>query len=384
MKKWEIKFFVTRCFMKICSLLYPIRKQAFFESFSGRQYSDNPRAISEELHKQYPDYRIIWSLSKPRETDKYIPDYVCVIRQGSLRYYKELSRSFLYVTNETILPNILKRKGQMFIQTWHGDRAFKKILYQVRAENSEEPLIMDNQYTDVCIAGSRSGERLFREAFRYDGDILTVGCPRNDCLLTGDEQRAAEIKRNLGLPLNKKIVLYAPTFRDHKRDSSTFYVDLSAVLKELNSDKDEWAALYRAHPTVENNQTEKEFMNCTSYPDMTDLLLICDLLITDYSSCATDFIISKKPVILAAFDIDDYIENCRELAVDFQETGFLIAKNMEELIQLIRNLDSERVEKEYDDVCRYFGVLETGLASKTTCELVEEHYNRKVKTHKKG
>lgn len=379
MKK-RIVNFACRSYFKFFSLFHPIEKKVVFSSFFGKQYSDNPRAISEKLHDKYPEYEIVWILDKQRVSLDCVPDYVRVVgknEKGHLEI-KEIATSFCYVYNCELKPNIAKRKGQLFIQTWHGDLGFKKILYA----NDLSPLkekILDEKLTDLCISGSDYSIRMYREAFRYKGEILKVGTPRNDQLVNPDLNRSIIIREKLGISLTDKVLIYAPTFRDNIKGEQSVPIDLHKVLEVLNNSTHEnWICLVRSHlaaSALELNYDNKLIINASSYFDMADLLSIADLLITDYSSCAGDIIRKNTGAILAAFDKKEYESTCRESWIDFENVGFITAHNQSELEKILQNTTQEEYEKNCKKICRYFNVVESGKAAETICDRIELAYN---------
>ena len=376
MNSTEIKKKLTRRYMKFYSAFHPIRKKVLFDSFGGRQYSDNPRAVSEKLHELYPDYQITWLLSAD---DQYnlVPDYVSTVRPG-VALYNEMATSCCFVTNSGITSGINKRKNQFFVQTWHGDRPLKKILYAIE-NNPEKVDIVDRKVTDLCIAGSTAGVEQFREAFLYQGEVLCVGTPRNDKLVTCDANLQNMLKQRLGLDAQCKVLLYAPTFRDNNRLDAKVMVNLKETIAELEQQGEKWVCLIRTHlgsSTMQYAYDESKFLDVTSYPDMTDLLCITDILITDYSSCAGDLVVRNKMVILAVFDIDEYKSNCRDLVYDIDEIGFFVAHDQEELNSILRNRNDTDIENSCRKVKEFFGIKESGKASEEICKRINDYYSR--------
>ena len=368
---------------------YPITKKVLFNSFFGGQYSDNPRAISEKLHEMYPDYEIVWILPDEDRKDGFIPPYVRIVVKNTKGHQemKEIATSFCYVYNCELTNNICKRRKQLFIQTWHGSIALKKVLHDAETPTKPREPVMDDKFTDFCLAGSNPGFNSYRTAFRYTGEILCVGTPRNDKLLHCDSRETLAIKRRIGINSDVKVLIYAPTFRDHiKRDhiktKQNVNVDLQQCISILEKKGCNWVCLIRAHIAssgldfiVDGNK----FMDVSTYPDMADLLSIGDLLITDYSSCAGDFILRNKGVILAAFDKDDYENNDRELAFNLEEAGYIIAYNQSQLDSILE----EKTEDDYANNCRnlynYFRICESGRVSKIVCDRIHEFYKSNFK-----
>ena len=357
-----------------------IEKKLLFVSFDGKQYSCNPRAISERMHELYPEYEIVWYL---KTADKYdvVPNYVRTVttRKGFL---KEMVTSFCVVTNKQFEEGTYKRNKQFFVQTWHGDIGIKKILYDAwedlaNIKNKPVP-IKDNELTDVCIAGSDLAEEVYRSAFRYKGFVLKEGTPRNDKLCRDNSVLSRKIKKIFNIGEKTKIVLFAPTFRDRKGKKQESFVDLKRVLSVLNSKTGEnWICLYRAHVGFELNITPSEsIINVSDYPDMADLLAICDMLITDYSACAGDFLLRKKAVVLAIFDYEEYLDSCRTLKIDPVKAGFLFAFNQEELERLLANLTEKQILINCESLMNRFKIVFNPDSSKVICDIIDKEYKK--------
>ena len=161
--------------MCLASILHPVEKdKVVFMSFNGRNYADNPRAISEKLHQLHPDWKQVWGMSNPERAREAVPDYIRIVKFGSWAWYRELATAGTWVMN-VLLPNgVLKRKGQRYIQTWHGDRGMKKILFDA-TESMEKyqkryyfRRIIEPTLCDLGITGSAYGEMQFRSAMRAD------------------------------------------------------------------------------------------------------------------------------------------------------------------------------------------------------------------------
>ena len=277
--KRAIKDFLLRRFTQCYGWLHPIKKQILFSSYINYSYADSGRMISEQMHVLFPDYQLVWLLTN--KSDKYhlLPDYITpVFIDNKLTFYKQLAVSFCFITNEGITSNIYKRKHQLFIQTWHGDRPFKHVLYEEKLPvGTFRHKIIDNLVTDFCVSGSNKGTIQYREAFRYQGEIIQEGMPRNDKLINKNFDTAA-IKKTLQLPADCYVVLYAPTFRDNSFGKQSISVDLIRTLKVL-SDKypqKPWICLLRAHSCSigfqEAKTPQQNFVDVSDYPDMTDLL----------------------------------------------------------------------------------------------------------------
>ena len=381
--KERIKIYLQRFFVIIYGKTHKIQKKVLFESFNGKQYSDNTRTISEKLHELYPEFEIVWKINNLNENIKLIiPEYVRIVNK--IQFFKELATCFAYVTNGNMIPNKYKKKGQFFVQTWHADRAIKRVLYDNIDENEGKRLfpITDNKVTDLCVAGSDLGEEVYRTAFKYKGEVLKVGSPRNDALVNANDTIIKNIKKKLNLNNGKKILLYAPTFRDYLNSLQKIDVDIENVLKILN-EKEDWICLIRTHSMSKGFEDVKNdrIINVTNYPDMTDLLLISDMLITDYSSSASDYILLHRPVILAMFDRKEYEEKCRKFRIDPDEAGFITAYNQEELNSILKNYTEQDFEKSCEKLFNYFKINETGKSAEEICYRINKEWTKFKNNH---
>ena len=361
-RKW-----VRRTYMYLCYITRPRKeKTVFFASFRG-QYSDNPRAISECLHRMAPEVKIVW-LIKP-QYKQYVPDYVTSVPPNPLLALKAQARASVWVMNYIYRKQlgVYKGQGNFYIQTWHGDRGLKTIGYLTDYSKGRDYNGYDMSACDLFVAASDYGVRKARQGFLYDGEIILEGMPRNDKLVNiarySDE--VAEVRKRLGIGNDVKVLLYAPTFRDD-RGSQQCAIDIAASIASLEANGENWVCLVRSHSLSKGISVGFDtpaYLDVTSYPDMADLLLMADLLITDYSSCAGDFLLSGKPVILAHFDRDEYEAQGRPLWVNPNEAGYLVAKNQGELNHILANLYSYDHRAIVDKVNRSYGTKETGQSS---------------------
>lgn len=382
MKK-QIKETCIRYIAGFLGYFFPIKKKIVFSSFFGKQYSCNPRAISEYMHEIYPDYEIVWLLNSKEDKYKVIPSYVRIVtpNDGFFSQGKEISSAFCFVYNCELKPNSHKKKNQLFIQTWHGDRGFKKILYN-KYENEKCPItVYDNKLTDICMSGSSFGTENYRTAFRYTGEIMQLGNARNEKMLLLSENEKCLIKSKIGIEDGIKILIYAPTFRDMSQNKQEVMVDLNRVLSVLEERGDKWICLVRAH-LASRGLAISENSKCidvSAYPDMTDLLAISDMLLTDYSSSCCDFLLTSKPVILTIFDKEEYEKSSRSFIAFPKDTGFITVSCQEELENAIRNLRYEDYIESYAKVNQFFGTTETGNATKEVCIRINDFYNTHFK-----
>ena len=362
-----------KLYMFLCNKIIGINdRKAVFISFSGKSYSDNPKAISEKLHEMYPYFDIVWLFNSPEEKSKIVPDYVKCVKRNSLAALKELATSKFWVDNFCKPLYIYKNKDQFYIQTWHGERGFKKSLYD-SSFISKETRYIESKICDLMLSGSDFGDKVYRTAFHYKGEILKSGCPRNDLLIANNEEKAKGIRKKMKISEKTKIVLFAPTLR---REAATLFkyqsisgigIDWNEILKKLEEKTNtDWVCFFRAHSSVKGlsgMSEDQRYLNVTSYEDMADLLLISNMLITDYSSSVGDFALLHRPIIIFQNDREEFIKNDRNLYFDINKSPYLVAKNQEELMSIIEKLSDDLVFKNCEDILDFYGTKESGKAA---------------------
>lgn len=379
LRKWGRK-----TYMYFCYITRPRKeKSVFFASFRG-QYSDNPRAISECLHQMAPEVKIVWMV-KP-QFQQYVPDYVTIVSPTPRLALKAQARANAWVMNYVNQKHLGVYKGRdtFYIQTWHGDRGLKAIGYLSENSKSKNFSGYDLDDCDLMVAGSDYGVKKARQGLHYNGEFIVEGMPRNDKLVNIDKysEEAAEVRKQLGIDNNVKILLYAPTYRNEK-GSQQCALDIASTLANLEANGEKWICLVRSHSlskgfsTPDSQLPTPNYKDVTSYPDMADLLLVADLLITDYSSSAGDFLLTGRPLVLAHFDIKHYEEQGRSLWVNPEEAGYLVAKNQDELNEILSHLYSYDHQAIADKINRFYGTHETGQSSEAVARRILKQLNSK-------
>lgn len=325
-----------------------------FSSFKGAACSDSPLAIARALHEIRPATDIVFQLAAGADA----PEWVRRAAPGSRCWLRELATARVTVDNFNKPFFQRKLPGQKYIQTWHGDRGFKKVLYDMDPQ-AGYPDYMD---MDLAVAGSDFCERMYRTAFRYAGEVIKTGLPRNDCLLK--PVNIAEARRKCALPADRRVALYAPTFRDsHRGCEFKPDFDMDAALAALkDATGDDWVFVSRAHD--QNTGVAGAVIDRTDFPEMALLMQASDLLITDYSSCAGDFPLLGRPVIL--YHSSDRFE--RELYFDVEKSPFMIARSQAELHALFGRLDAGAQNAR--EVLEYFGAHESGRSAYDVAERI--------------
>ncbi len=351
------------------------------ESFFGKSYSDSPKYIYEYLSKNYPGkYRFFWVVNKRTR----IPYEHTRIKRFSIRYAYCLARCKYNVFNVRQPEWVKKREGNVFLQTWHGT-PLKKLVFDQEEVMGASPLYKEQFYKqsrvwDYLVSANRFSTEAFRSAFRYDKEFLEFGYPRNDILHSENrDQLAAAIKKKLRIPEGKKTILYAPTWRDDEYYGRGEYkfalkLDLRLLKKELGPD---YVVLLRTHyfiaDSLDVTGLEEFAVNVSKYDDISELYLISDLLITDYSSVFFDYANLKRPILFYTYDLDKYRDMLRGFYMDIEKEvpGPLLFTN-EEVVEAIKGIDqiTEEYQSRYEVFYERFCSLEDGHASEKVAKKV--------------
>ncbi|MFB7515078.1 CDP-glycerol glycerophosphotransferase family protein [Streptomyces sp. NPDC056144] len=357
----------------------PLRDQVLYISYNGKQYSDSPRALHEELLRRGSKVEHLWVV---RDGQVELPDTLKAVRFQGADWYEALARAKYIVTNAHLPHWIKRREGQVIVQAWHGTM-LKKIGLDIDAPqfdpNYHERLVQEAASWNILVSSNRFSTPILKRAMGYDGLIAEIGYPRNDYLYAEDrDERAAAVKEKLGLPKGKKVVLYAPTWRDdlsHSRGQFKFdlRVDLEDARRKLGDDH---VFLVRRHSNIVDlvpGAGNGFVFDVSEYPDIADLYLAADIMITDYSSVMFDYAHLRRPMMFFTYDLEHYRDRLRGFYFDFEEDapGPLI-ETSEELIQAI--LDSDRVaveyQEKYDRFHHNFCDLDDGHASERLADLM--------------
>jgi CDP-glycerol glycerophosphotransferase len=275
-----------------------------------------------------------------------------------------------------------KRPQQKYMMLWHGGVALKKIEKDAESQLGFTYLTKaksDSKMCNLMISGCKAQTRLLQEKFWYDGEILESGIPRNDMLFATENHRAIREKvcSIYGITPESKLVLYAPTFR-RNRSLDPYRIQWSEVITQLRAmyGTEEVKVFLRLHPNMLTVDTspllnDPSVIDVTRYNDMQELLSICDLLITDYSSSMFDFSMLRKPCIIYATDIEQYD---RGYYYTFDQMPYPVARNQAELIETIRNFDLDQHLIKVDDfMSNTVGMFEDGNASRRIAAWMSEH-----------
>ena len=305
----------------------PITDAVLFESFAGKSCTDSPRAISDALHAKSADLPIYWSIN---DFSVEYPEYAVPVLRGSREWFNRLQTSKMIINNNNFPPFFRKSEGQQYVQTWHGT-PLKKLARHApnRYLSASYRRLMEREARmwDVMLAQNGFASEILAAAFGYSGKVLTLGYPRNDVLAARDgENRAQRVRRDLGITPEKTVVLYAPTWRDNAKDLSerhtlVTHLDYARARTSLGSN---YVFLFRGHHNVvgrSSTQVGSNMIDVSMYPEINDLILASDLLVTDYSSISFDYCVTGKPMYFLVPDLNHYRDEIRGFYLDWEATA---------------------------------------------------------------
>jgi CDP-glycerol glycerophosphotransferase len=372
---------LRRGYYRVLKLRAPLRDSIFFVSWKGKQCGDNPRGIADELRRRGDDREHFWAVN---DWSVPVPPGSTPVLYGTQEYYDALARSRYLIANDDMQPPYWKRDGQVYLQTWHGT-PLKRIGFDISRPQFIsgtayfDYLAADVAKWDLLISPNPFSTPIMRSAFRYGGEICEYGYPRNDAAFRDSNGAlAARVRQRLGLPAGKKVVLYAPTWRDNQMYASgqRYRFDLRLDLERAaNALGDDHVLLLRGHHQSADDVpagVHPDFVvNVTGYPDIADLFLVSDVLITDYSSVMFDFAPTGKPMLFFTYDLAEYRDNLRGFYFDFEAEapGPLLATS-DDVIAAIADIDAvaARHSVAYAAFTAKFCPLDDGKASARACD----------------
>ncbi len=370
-------------------------KLCVFEAFNGRKYCDSPKAIYLRMlnDKKYKDYKFIWAFIKPEDFKELEKNRnTTLVEYHSKEYKKAYARAKYFFTPSRLPDYIIPKKDQNYVQCWHGT-PLKRLGFDIKVggvnalhtvKDWQHLYEYDATRYSYMVSPSRFVTDVYISAFNLkhinkDKCILETGYPRNDALFTFDDKYVNKLKKDLNIPKDKKIILYAPTWRDNQHTSGVGYtykvdVDFDLLQKELGN---EYIILFRAHYFVANSfdfEKYKGFIyDVSHYESINDLYVIADMLITDYSSVFFDYAILKRPIIFYMYDLKAYQEDIRGFYIDLKELPGNIVENEKDLIIEINNMKNNfKYDERYQKFHDKFNSLEDGEATKRVLKKIME------------
>ena len=328
------------------SMVKPKDNLILFVSFGGKKFDDSPRAIYDAMirDERFADYELVWAF---HNTEDFRIPRGRVVKTDSLKYYITALKARCWITNSRVERGLnFKGRNTFYFNTWHGT-PIKKMGNDISVSNKSF-ISKDKWNVDVMTSQSKYEADIFSRVFNIDRErFLLCGLPRNDSLANSTEASKQAMRKKVGLPLDKKIILYAPTFREYERDKKYNVIlappiDFDKWKKKIG---DEYVVLFRAHYEVAkvlNVEAGDGFIfNVSDYPVLNDLMIASDMLISDYSSIYFDYSILDRPMICYAYDYEKYVDK-RGLYFDIRKELLGGAITEDELLYLIRKLPYEK------------------------------------------
>lgn len=355
-----------------------------FESFAGKNYSDSPKEIAEEIIKKNKPWNLVW-LSKDKPKD--LPSSIKWVRYGSYAAIREWATARLWIDNVRHQNRPRKRNEQLYLQTWHAPFSVKCIEKDAEEKLDSdyvESAKYDGSICDAILSNSKLLDEVYERAFwlSQKTKILKFGFPRNDKLFRngGDIEYKHRIRNELNITEDDYVVLYAPTFRDNRTTDGyvkAFDEIIDAFEKRF---KKNVVVLVRLHPVayrlIDFYKYNEKIRNLSNYPDVQELVLASDCCISDYSSTVFDFSMIDKPVFICALDIDEYNEQ-RGLLPVFYELPYPLSRTVDELRKAVLEYDEEQYSKDCFSFFSQYPNYDCGNAAERTVKFIEELFNSK-------
>ena len=361
-------------------------KVAIFSSYNGKSYSCSPKAIYEYMIScpDFKDFKYVW-IFKDIEKHSDIENNINtkIVKYNSAECDKALKKAKYWFFNFRALEHWVPTKEQIYVQCWHGT-PLKRLGYDImsskNAMNSRTEIQRkyktDAQHFTYMVSPSAFTTEKLKNAFDLKNNnskvkIIEKGYPRNDFLINHDINDVYYVKKKLNLPENKKIILYAPTWRDDQHDSKLGYIYKLNVNFDILREKlgDEYVILFRSHYFIANNfdfnKYEGFIYDVSEIDEINELYIISDMLITDYSSVFFDYSVLKKPIIFFMYDLEAYENEIRGFYIDLKELPGPITLDEHELCEKILLQDyKSHFNSKYAEFNQKYTYLEDGQASK--------------------
>ena len=393
--KTKIKWFLKKLvliYYRILTFVLPLRKDVVvFTGSLGRSPFGSPRAICDKMIEEGLDrkYKLYYILDNPGAAD--IGGNVVKVKNSRLRFYYVMAVAGIWVCDTRLQNYIIKRKGVVYIQTWHGTPLKKLALDMNNVEMAESrdiesykrEFVKNSASWDYLVSQNPFSTEVFKRAFAFKKNIVECGYPRNDVLFYGNTPAYKEkLRRKYNIPDGKKVMLYAPTWRDNKYYNNSDYkfeteLEFSKMKEHFCS---EWVLLAKYHYMVKDNKDYSEYdgfvMPMKAESDIAELYLISDILITDYSSVMFDYSILGKPMFFYVFDYESYKNELRGFYFDLAEcapgplvndTASLIAA----IDGVVNGNESEKYKPAYDEFVKRFNPFDNGSASEKIADIIK-------------
>jgi CDP-glycerol glycerophosphotransferase (TagB/SpsB family) len=305
----------------------------FFESFYSQTVACNPLAIDRELARVRPDVTRYWSVV---DRSIAVPEGAIAIVDGSAEWWRVRADARLLVVNDWLRKRWMPRPHQTVLQTWHGTMLKRPALDRDDVGlRTRIAVRRESRRWTALLAQNDYAANILRRAYAFRGPVWVEGYPRNDLLVRADPAARAAVRERLGVHPAQRAVLYAPTWRDDATQIVD-YLDLPSLPAALAALPGDHVVLVRGHSRTlrhGRNLDAPGLIDVTTYPDMADLLLAADVVITDYSSLMFDVTATSTPLVLFAPDREHYESELRGFYFDLlAEAPVTVTESREALL----------------------------------------------------
>lgn len=377
--------------------ILPVDKKCVYVYNILDGYNDSVKYVVEELHRHHPEYQIIWDCAQSM-TMKDVPSYITQVRRGSSEAAYYQARAFLcldsyiglytwlYQKRDTrkriaakLKLKMRKRSGQIHISTFHG------VVYKYIGAKRYGEHVKDYAFTTSCdylILGNRFEEPIYQEAYPGEYQFRFLGKANTDILF--DTERKNSLKQKLKLPVDKKLFLYAPTFRDWCVEDGGLtqmrQINLPELLDLLQKKfGGEWVFGFRVHHYVQEQMESDAFVlsnegtiiNCNQHDDMAEYMSCCDAFMTDYSSSVLDVMQTEKPCFLYANDEKEYMEKRGGLYFSLHDFPYPIVRNKQELLDAVRSYDRKSIDSNRKAFLERIGNVSDGHSAARIVDFID-------------
>jgi len=359
--------------------LFPVdSNKIIYISHYGSRFGCNPKSIYDYIKKNYNRYKHVIVLN---DSSKLVSDdNTATVPFRSISFLKELATSKYWVSNTNLPPNLKPSSKTVYLQTWHAAGAFKKFgLDLPEFRNKEkESWQKDTSHWTYLLSSAESVRDIYASACGINKSrIYPLGLPRNDIFFNDQYMNSykKQFREKYAIPESKKIILYAPTYRD-VASKNQINLDFQVLEENLS---EEYVFLLKLHPLVAKEAKglkDSSFVkNFSEYSDIQDLLLVTDVLITDYSSVIFDFALTGNPIIFYSYDLEEYDKTMRGFYFPYKEwVPGPIVYNQAQLMETLKTHD--RLYSDYHDkvlaFAKEYNAGMSGDATEKTVKLLLE------------
>ena len=370
--KCKIKEYVLNFINRLCCI-FPIKSNKMvFSSFQGKYFNDSPKAIFDELRKECEDIECIWLM----KNDSQIIKGAKVVKINSFMRIYHLATAKVWIDNSRKPIWTFKRKGQIYIQTWHGGFPFKKSEAEVEDKlpiSYVEKAKHDSQICDYVLSGCFTNDLYLKNYFWFDKEIIKTGIPKTDIFYNDKEQFKRKVRTYYGVDENTRFILYAPTFRED-RNVNNYDIEWNRVLEVLHKKYEgKWAIIIRLHPNMIEKANDilydEQILDGSSFDDINELIMASSFVVTDYSSCLFDAIEARVPVLIYAKDYDSFC-NERGLNYRFDELPVFFSDSTDTLCEAVKKYAPQKFLSEREAFLSRHGYYNDGMSSKRAVDFI--------------